>query len=692
MRTVRFRAPAILITSVAFLELLDFLFGPFGMAKEKTVPDFLFLVLILLHGLWVYRLLAGGRRAVMASLFRTPEVLFVLTLVLFLLSFIFASNANMDYVQRFAATKGNIRLAPDSAIQRLNSAARYLPLFAVQIAAYLAFRLRAPRLAARLLRSTQFTATWGLALAMLSAFLFTLSFPSFLSLGGWGPVAFVALVPLFLAFSSSGYGRGVFYGVAFGVAETMLTNYWLGTFSLVSLQFVTVVMLIEYAIFMALMLIALKRLPRLGFLILPLAWVAFDWLKSVGFLGYPWDMIGVTQYRFTPFIQIASLTGVWGVSFLVLAANSVLAQTALGLLRRARERRRATEGTSRSGGSRALRGLLTPLAAYLALFLIVLVLGFRAVAVQHARTGGHTVRIALIQQDTDPRKNDYADTFAILKRLTNEALSSPVDLVVWSETAFVPNIRKWSTLSPTVYPFAKLVDEFLAYQKSTGHWLLTGNDDYFESINAEGKTVRKDYNAAVLFSPAGRRVQTYHKIHLVPFTEYFPYKKQLPFIYNMLTNFDVYLWEPGTKHVVFRTPKLAFSTPICFEDAFPNDVRQFVAAGAQAIVNISNDYWSQTPVEGQQHYMNSLFRAVENRRPLLRATASGLTAYVDTAGSLRASVPYYRQASLVVKVPIHPQRETLYTRLGDWFPKLSLAAFALIFLASLFAGMRYRRR
>jgi apolipoprotein N-acyltransferase len=252
----------------------------------------------------------------------------------------------------------------------------------------------------------------------------------------------------------------------------------------------------------------------------------------------------------------------------------------------------------------------------------------------------------------------------------------------------VPNIRKWSTLDPKVYPLSKLVDEFLAYQKSTGHWLLTGNDDYFESTDAAGKTVRQDFNASVLFSPTGQRVQTYHKIHLVPFTEYFPYKKQLPFVYNMLLNFDVYLWEPGTQHVVFKTPKLTFSTPICFEDAFPDDVRKFVVAGAQVIMNISNDYWSLTPVEGKQHYINSLFRAVENRTPLLRATASGVTGYVDTSGRLVNRVPYYKQAYMIADVPIYAKSESLYTRFGDWFPKLT----AILFVILLFVGFSPRVR
>ena len=94
--------------------------------------------------------------------------------------------------------------------------------------------------------------------------------------------------------------------------------------------------------------------------------------------------------------------------------------------------------------------------------------------------------------------------------------------------------------------------EFLAWQKTIGAWLITGNDDYELVGSTPGRS--GDYNGAVLFSPSGERIDTYHKIHLVPFTEYFPYKKQLPAIYGLLQSFDAYLWEPGSGRVVFRIP------------------------------------------------------------------------------------------------------------------------------------------
>ncbi|HUX14608.1 MAG TPA: apolipoprotein N-acyltransferase [Spirochaetia bacterium] len=649
--------------SVVVLEFFNFLFGPFGMSRTKTISDYLFLALLALYAVWAIRLRVRAEKHHLGAIFRTPETLFVVSLILFLLSYLFASTANLTYAQRFAMTHGNLRLAPDSTIQRLNSASRYLPLLGINAWVFAYFRLRVKDLLFRALSNADPVRAWGLPLSLFSAVMYALAFPSAVSLAGFSPLAFVCLVPLILAIGRSTPGRAVFYGVSFGIIQTMLANFWLGTFSLVSLQFITVIFAAEYSIFMVLLVWLMHRLPRLDWIVVPVAWVAFDYLRSRGFLGYSWGMLGSSQYGLRPLIQIAAVTGIWGVTFLVTLVNSAIAHT--------------MNAWSRLGPK-----TVVPLASALLLTGAVLTQGLFAIARQEGRPVLRNVRVSLVQENTDPRKNDYQATFDVLKRLTQEVLPKKPDLVVWSETAFVPNIRRWSQMDPKQYPLARIVDEFLAYQKQIHTWLVTGNDDYTLSRDSSGNEVRSDYNASVLFSPQGRRVQTYHKIHLVPFTEYFPYKKELPSLYRMLQNFDVYLWEPGTEYTVFHTPEIAFATPICFEDSFPDDVRQFVLGGAQVIINLSNDYWSLSKIEGKQHYINSLFRAVENRRPLMRATASGLTAFVDLTGKLVKSVPYYTEATLTADVPIRADELSPYTRWGDWFPEAMLAIVALMLGAS----------
>ncbi len=603
-------------------------------------------------------------------LLRAPELLFSITALLFLFTYIYATNANMDYVQRFMASHGNLRLAPNSTQERRSALLRFLPLLALDLVWYAAPRIGRPADARQALEARSPAGTWSLLLALLSGFLSALAFPSFLRTDGMPVLGWVSLVPVLLCLAEAPIPWGIFYGTLAGVLQTMISNYWLGTFNLLTLQFVTVVTTLEYIPFMAAALFLLRRARFLGFLVFPAAWTVFDWLRSMGFLGYPWGMPGASQYSVIPVIQISSLTGVWGVTFLVVLANAVAAWYLSAAVTRQRQ------------GSAAWIVLMAALAASLGFA------GVRAVQAAHAAPAARTVRLALIQQDSDPRKDDYGETFDTLRRLTDRALPSNPDLIVWSETAFVPNIRRWSQEDPKVYPYAALVRDFLAYQKSVGRWLITGNDDYSVLELPTGEE-RLDYNGSVLFSPQGERVETYHKMHLVPFTEYFPYKKQLPGIYRLLLSFDAYLWEPGDRRVVFQVPGLAFSTPICFEDVFPDDVRRFVAAGAEVILDLSNDYWSLTETEAMQHAANATFRAVENGRPLARASASGLTCLITPDGRVLARSPFFTQSGLVVDVPLAAPHDTLYTRWGDWFPLL-LAALLLVLFAGSFAWRRER--
>jgi apolipoprotein N-acyltransferase len=610
---------------------------------------------------------------------RASEFLLVLTLCLGLFSYIYAANANMDYVQRFMASGGNVRLAPDTRRERLAVALRYGPLLLADLAwlvlPRLGRRLGAPVGEVRALADR--VGDWAVLLSLASALLLALALPSFASADGWAPLAWVCLVPLFVVLGLVPYGRGVFYGTSAGVIATLAVNYWLGTFHLLSLQLASLVALAQYLPFMAVTLWIVHRArPGARFVVMPAGWVVFDWLRSLGFLGYPWGMIGTSQYAAPLVIQTASIGGVWMVSFLVLLVNGVAAGTIADAL----------QGASRS---RAATACL--FACFVAAFGWA---QWRLAAADRANAGTtapRSIRMALVQQNSDPRKDDYEETWHTLRRLSEQALAQRPDLLVWSETAFVPNIRRWGEVPPDEHPYASLVHELLAWQKGTGTWLLTGNDDY-ELVQGPDGELRRDYNASVLFSPEGERVETYHKIRLVPFTEYFPWKRELPGLYDLLMSFDVYLWEPGTRRVVFSVPKARFSTPICFEDAFPGEVREFVRAGADIIVNLSNDFWSLTETEAMQHAANAVFRTVENGRPLVRATASGLTCVVDRVGRITARAPIYEEAVIVADVSVSEDRATPYTRWGDWFPPAMAALLVLISAVGFFGRRSVRRR
>ncbi|MBN2442868.1 MAG: hypothetical protein JXJ04_16035, partial [Spirochaetales bacterium] len=266
-------------------------------------------------------------RISLSVLSRIPELLFILTLLLFVYAFIYALNANMDYVQKFIATGGKLHLAQSTTRERINTGLRYIPLLGLSGFFFVFIRMKPVIPGLPKIGSTDFRIVWALPLTLISALFASLSLPSFLDINGWPVLGFLSLIPFFLVIEKNSYSASVFYGIIFGTFNTVFTSYWLGTFSLVSLQIVMVIFLFSYVLFMMPAVWLYKRSGMFRFLVFPIAWVAFDFLQSIGFAGYPWGMIGVSQYSFLPLIQISAITGVWGVTFLVILVNAVLAHS-----------------------------------------------------------------------------------------------------------------------------------------------------------------------------------------------------------------------------------------------------------------------------------------------------------------------------------------------------------------------------
>ncbi|MDR0486853.1 MAG: apolipoprotein N-acyltransferase, partial [Treponema sp.] len=230
--------------------------------------------------------------------------------------------------------------------------------------------------------------------------------------------------------------------------------------------------------------------------------------------------------------------------------------------------------------------------------------------------------------------------------------------------------------------------ELLDYLAVTDVPFLIGNDDARKdpSKNPDAsEQFRIDYNAALLFEN-GKVSETYRKLHLVPFTEHFPYGKQLPFIYRALENADTHFWEKGEEFTVFSVPGFAFSTPICFEDTFGYLSRNFVSRGADVLVNISNDAWSKSLPAQNQHLSMAVFRAVENYRPLVRSTVSGQTCAVDPRGKVIALARPFTEAWITVEVPL-VKGNTFYTLHGDYLGFVFSFAAALLLLFAAVSGI-----
>jgi len=494
-----------------------------------------------------------------------------------------------------------------------------------------------------------------LALLLLSAILFALSFPSFLSTWGWFPLAFVALVPVFVVVHRAGWGASCLYGAFFGFASYALYNYWLGTFHPLTLFIVPPIYSVYLLAVFPLLKAADTFYPRHAALLQTLIWVGYEFVKVQGFLGYAYGIVGFSQYLFLPLIRIASLTGVWGVSALVVFPSALLGNALKNGWR---------------GLGEALRSRRWLALGYAGLFAGAVIFGLATrTDLEEARRW----RVALVQQNVDPWRGGfraYEKSLEILTRLSRQALQQEPEIVIWSETSFVPAID-WHTRYRTdrqMYSLVRSLRDFLDSQEVP---YVVGNDDGQLVRDESGREYRVDYNAAILFEN-GEIVDTYRKLHLVPFTEHFPYRRLLPGVYEWLRNADTHFWEKGDEHTVFEAAGVRFSTPICFEDTFAYLCREFVRAGAQVLVNMTNDSWSNSVACEMQHMSIALFRTVESKRSLVRSTNGGITCVIDPNGRISAMLEPFTEGYLIADVPVFDEGETLYIRWGDWFAILVL--------------------
>ncbi len=499
-----------------------------------------------------------------------------------------------------------------------------------------------------------------LGLLFVSSLLFALSFPSILSDSGWFPIAFICLVPLFIVVHRSSWPAIPFYGLFFGYASYALFNYWLATFHPLTLVVVPPIYASYFLVVLPALKLADSLLPLYGFLPQTALWVCYEYfLKSNGFLAYSYGNMGYSQYLFLSLSRISSIFGVWGVSFLVVLPSALIAGIFREGLHRVRE---------------ALRLRAPFMAAYLAVVLAAVAFG---VATTTDLSGQRIWKVALVQQNVDPWRGGYeaySESLAADIRQSEIALRENPDIVIWSETSFVPAID-WHTRyrpDPRTY---ELVKKLLDYVGSKNVPFVVGNDDGQLRRLESGEEVRVDYNAAILFDK-GRIAAKYRKLHLVPFTESFPFQKTLPGIYAWLKNADTHFWEKGEEHTVFEAGGVKFSTPICFEDTFGYLCREFFREGAEVLVNMTNDSWSFSVPCEVQHMSMAVFRALENKRSVVRSTNGGITCIIDPNGRITRRLEPFIEGYLSGEVPVYTGETTLYTRWGDWFPWVLLALSA----------------
>jgi apolipoprotein N-acyltransferase len=503
-------------------------------------------------------------------------------------------------------------------------------------------------------------------LSFLSGILLILSFPSFdLEFLAW-----IALVPLLYAIEGKGSYQSFKLGFLAGVISFLGILYWIivavHTYGNVPLILSGLILLLLVA-YLSLFIGAFTFLTRfiqirLGlqtFLFTPILWVALEYLRSFFLTGFPWANLGYSQYLNLPFIQIADITGAYGLSFIILLVNSTFFWVLHQWLRRTFP--------------------LKEVIITVIILLVFLIYGYLEMGrVDRQMVQNPTLNVGLAQGNIDQSikwdESFEKETLKIYEKLSFRVSEGKLDLIIWPETATPFFFQDAKEYQPFIMDIPKKADAFL----------LFGTPSYRIE---KGKV--NHYNSAYLVSPLGELIGKYDKIHLVPFGEYIPLQNLLFFIGSLGEGIGDF--KSGKQIFNFSLPQGKFGVLICFEIIFPDLCRRFVKRGANFLVTITNDAWFGRTSAPYQHFSIATFRAVENRVFIARAANTGITGFIDPKGKIIKQGGIFTEEAMNGMIRLS-NRKTFYTLYGDIFAWGCSAFSILLLVYSLFPKPEKRKR
>ncbi len=478
-----------------------------------------------------------------------------------------------------------------------------------------------------------------------------LSFPKFsLSVLAW-----ISLIPLIYVILKFRPKQAFLLGFLAGTAFNALLIYWIPSvpahYSNLSIPF-SILIYVVFVLFLALFWGAVCLLfstifvsfSKWVYFVVPFLWVSMEYVLTHLFTGFPWGLLGSSQYRNLPYLQVASVTGVYGLTFFL-----VLFQSMLVFSMKHRKK--------------------TPFVTALGLVLLLHGLGFWSLRQEPLKD--HAFRASVIQGNVSSdiywdqvSRQEIERLFERHLDLSHRAYRDGAQLIIWPEFSVTLCFSCPQDL------YQELKQRLFRFVQERGCTLLIGTNE----IAVHGETVLY-YNTALCLGP-DLSMSQYHKMHLVPFGEYTPYKKIFSFIQSMTHAIgDI---TPGREHTLHTYEDYLFGSPICYEIIFPDLVRQFAQKGAQFLVTITNDGWYGTSSAPYQHFSMAVIRAVENRRYLLRAATTGISGIIDPYGRILSRSKMMTVTHLTAQVS-PSEKQTFYTQYGDLLALLSLT-FSGVFL------------
>lgn len=511
------------------------------------------------------------------------------------------------------------------------------------------------------------------ALAALSGLLSILIFPT------WNVeiLAWIVFLPLWVAIEHENFYKTFWLGWLAGFIHFLGTMYWV-TVTMVLYgglsQFFSAAMLLlltmYLAIYIGLFCLLLKYIQQATsfplIAVAPVLWVGLEYVRSFFFIGFPWNLLGYSQFQTLSATQIADITGVYGVSFLIVFVNAGIYTITLSKNTR----------------------LMKIKTAVVMLGGIVLCFGYglqqlHAYAVEQPKAPKIAVIQGNIDQDMKWDRRHRQDIFDIYANLSKSILTQNPDMIVWPETS-LPFIFQYEDLPFEFKDEPHYKGQLLQLVRNLNVPLLFGGLDIVAVPPPENYYT---LNTAFLLSPQGTVLSKYDKIQLVPFGEYVPFEKLLFFV-NQLTT-AIGRVRPGISYEIMSLNDIPFGTVICFEVIFPNLVRKFVDRGSRFLITITNDAWFGKTAAAYQHFAMVTLRAIENRVAIARSANTGISGFIDPCGRILEQSAIFVQAALAHDLPLRTAT-TLYTRYGDWFARLCLG-LSLAGVGSVFVKTRKQR-
>jgi len=499
-------------------------------------------------------------------------------------------------------------------------------------------------------------------LAALSGVLLTGAFPKI----GLDWLIWFALLPLLYALKDmpgrTAFGMGFFTGLIhflsllYWLVPVMQTYGYLPAWLSIALLCLLAAVL---AIFVALFSTALAGLgkpPLRCLTMIPICWVALEYLRSFILSGFPWELLGYSQFNRLQLIQISDIFGVYGCSALIALTNGTLF---INLLYFTKRRWQDTYISNRL----AVGSILVLMAAW------VLTLSYghwRLNDIDKQIAAAPKAIVAVVQGNIDQAIKwgpaFQIDTVKKYNRLSASIIDQYPDLIVWPETAtpfyFLHDIK------PSELVFEGIDQTAVDY--------LIGSPSFVRK-----NEVVQFFNSAYLISPQTKTLGKYDKTHLVPYGEYVPFKKWLPFLGKIVAQAGDFRAGKTGNTLQWRDQKIGVQ--ICYEIIFPELSRTMARNNASLLINITNDAWFGKTSGPYQHFSMTVFRAIENRRSLARAANTGISGFIDPVGRILAATPLLEEAAVTRSIPLL-KKKTVYTRIGDLFARVCMVVVLLVTL------------